>query len=147
MNNLIKTIIPLIDENMSLEDLDESTGFIDCYLEDKNRPWLIDHIFLMYKWGDTKSTKIFYKFRAMKSFYGYRIVYINKECYIVYTFTINPSIKSLRKGYSILRDNLKLRILRFWQFKDDWISINVMKDAITCGPVVSILPEEDYIHE
>lgn len=147
MNNIIKAIIPLIDESISLDDIKDSTGFVDCYLEDKNRPYLDSHIFLLYKWGDVKSTKVFYKFKKVKSFYGYKIMYINGESYIVYTFTSNINIRRISGGNIILGDCLKLRILRFWQFTDNWVTFNIMRGTIMCDPPSSILPEEDYIED
>lgn len=147
MKNIIKAIIPLIDESITLDDIKDDTGFVGCYLEDKNRPYLDGHIFLLYNWGNVKSTKVFYKFRKAKSFYGYRIMYINGECYIVYTFTSNINIKRLSGGNIILGDCLKLRILRFWQFTDKWVTFNIMRGTIMCDPPSDILPEEDYIEE
>lgn len=146
MSNIYKIIIPLIDENISLNDVQDDT-FVDCYLEDKNRPFLDNHIFLMYKWGDEKSTKVFYKFRDIKSFYGYKITYINGESYIIYAFTSNVNIKHLCNGNILLGTLLKLRILRFWQFTDKWITFNIMRGTIMCDPPSNILPEEDYIED
>lgn len=146
MSNIYKTIIPLIDENISLDDIQDDT-FIDCYLEDKNRPFLDNHIFLMYEWGDKKSTKVFYKFRNIKSFYGYKIIYIGGKSYIIYTFTSNKNIKHLRNGNILLGSLLKLRILRFWQFTDKWVTFNIMRGTVMCDPPSNILPEEDYIEE
>lgn len=146
MSNIYKTIIPLIDDKISLEDILDDT-FVDCFIEDINRPFLDCHIFLLYKWGENKSTKVFYKFREIKSFYGYKIMYINGESYIVYAFTSNPIINRLKKGNTILGDISKLRILRFWQYTDDWVTINVMRGTVTCDPPSGTVPEEDYLEE
>ena len=147
MSNIAKVIIPLVDEKLSLEDLSEATGFEGIYFEDINRPYLDDHIFLMYDWNDKKSTKVFYKFRNMKSFYGYKIIYINRVPHIVYTFTSNSLINRLKRGTAILRDINKLRILQFWQFKDAWIALNVARGTVTSDPPNEIVPEEDYLPE
>ncbi len=146
MSNIYKAIIPLIDENISLDDIQDST-FIGCYTEDINRPYLDNHIFLLYEWGNNKSSKVFYKFRGMKSFYGYKVIYIKGKSFIVYTFTSNKNINILKNGNMILGDITKLRILRFWQFSDKWITYNIMRGTITCDPPTSILPEEDYLPE
>lgn len=146
MSNIYKAIIPLIDENISLDDILDDT-FVGCYLEDKNRPFLDSHIFLLYKWGDKKSTKVFYKFRNIKSFYGYKVMYINNESYIVYTFSSNPNIRRISSGNIILGSLLKLRILRFWQFTDKWVTFNITRGTVVCDPPNSVLPEEDYIEE
>jgi len=146
MSNIYKVIIPLIDENISLDDIQDDT-FVDCYVEDINRPFLDNHIFLMYKWDNKKSSKVFYKFRDIKSFYGYKIVYINGKSYIIYTFTSNANIRRLINGNVLLGDLTKLRILRFWQFTDKWVMFNIMRGTVMCDPPNNILPEEDYIEE
>lgn len=147
MSNIAKVIIPLVDDVLSLEDLSEKTGFEGVYFEDINRPYLDNHVFLMYNWDDKKSTKIFYKFRNMKSFYGYKIIYINRIPHIVYTFTSNSLINRLKRGTAILRDINKLRILQFWQFKDAWVALNVARGTVACDPPTEIVPEEDYLPE
>lgn len=147
MSNIIKAIIPLVDESITLDDIKEDTGFVDCYLEDINRPYLDNHVFLLYKWGNPMSTKVFYNFKKAKSFYGYNIIYINGESYIVYTFTSNENIKRLSNGNILLGDCLKLRILRFWQFTDKWVTFNIMRGTIICDPPSGKVPEGDYVEE
>lgn len=147
MSNISKVIVPLVDEKLSLEDLSDKEGFEGIYFEDINRPYLDDHIFLMYNWDDKKSTKVFYKFRNMKSFYGYKIIYINRVPHIVYTFTSNSLINRLKRGTAILRDVNKLRILQFWQFKDAWVALNVARGTVISDPPTEIVPEEDYLPE
>lgn len=147
MSNLAKVILPLIDDNISLEDIAEDTGFVGIYTEDINRPYLDDHVFLMYNWNDVMSTKVFYKFKNMSSFYGYKIIYLKGIPYIVYTFTSNSLINRLKKGVAILRDVNKLRILQFWQFKDAWVALNVARGTVTDDSPRDILPEEDYMPE
>ena len=147
MSNIAKLIIPCIDNTLSLEDFSDDAGFVDCYTEDINRPYLDYHIFLMYKWGKIKSTKVFYKIKKIPSFYGYKIIYINGESYIIYTFTSNCLINRLKSGLTILGDINKARILRFWSFKDSWVTSNVMRGTITCGPLPNIVPEEDYLED
>ena len=146
MSNIYKAIIPLIDNSISLDDIQDET-FVGCFVEDKNRPYLDNHLFLLYKWGENKSIKVFYKFKQSKSFYGYRVMYINGESYIVYAFTSNPNINRLKKGNAILEDVSKLRILRFWQYKDDWVTWNIARGTVMGDPASGTVPEEDYLEE
>ena len=145
MSNITKTIIPFIDNNLSLDDFSENEGFVGVYYEDINRPYLDNHIFLMYNWDDKKSTKVFFKFKNIPSFYGYKIIYLSKKAYIVYTFTSNMLINRLKNGTCILRDVNKQRILQFWQFKDAWVTLNTLRGTIVCDPPKDILPEEDFM--
>jgi hypothetical protein len=147
MSNIAKVILPLVDNSISLDDISEKTGFIAMYTEDINRPYLDDHIFLMYNWSDKKSAKVFYKFRELPSFYGYKIIYLKGVPHIVYTFTSNSLINRLKKGTAILRDINKLRVLQFWQFKDAWVSLNVTRGTVAGDPLQDVLPEEDYMPE
>ena len=145
MSKIAKLVAPLIDGCLSIDDFSENDGFIDLYFEDINRPWLDNHIFLMYNWDDKKSTRVFFKYKKVKSFCGYKIIYVNKKSYIIYTFTSNSLINRLKNGVAILRDVNKQRILQFWQFKDAWITLNVMRGTITCDPPSNIVPEEDFM--
>lgn len=147
MSNIEKVILPLIDNGISLDDISEKNGFVAMYTEDINRPYLDDHIFLLYNWSNKKSTKVFYNFRDLPSFYGYKIIYLKGVPYIVYTFTSNSLINRLKRGTAILRDVNKLRVLQFWQFKDAWISLNVTRGTVAGDPPQDVLPEEDYLPE
>lgn len=145
MSNIEKVIIPLINDDISIEDISESNGFIGIYFEDINKPYLDNHIFLLYNWSNNKSVTVFYKYKKLSSFYGYRIIYLKNIPYIVYIFTSNMLINRIKKGTGILRDINKVRILQFWQFKDAWITLNVMRGTIISDPLNSILPEEDFM--
>ena len=48
MNNLLKLAIPLLNTDIKLSDIDSTTGFVGAYFEDINKPYLTDHMFLMY---------------------------------------------------------------------------------------------------
>lgn len=145
MSELKKVITPLIDTGISIEDISESEGFVDIFFEDINRPYLDNHVFLLYDWGKKKSTKVFYKYKNLSSFYGYKVMYIEGKPYILYAFTSNGLINRLKRGIAILRDVNKQRILQFWQFKDAWITLNVMRGTITCDPPEDYVPEEDFM--
>lgn len=145
MSKLKKVVFPLIDEGLSIDDLSEEKGFVDMYFEDINRPYLDNHLFLLYNWNDKRSSEVFYKYKSLPTFYGYRVMYINNVPYIVYTFISNSLINRLKNGAAILRDINKQRILQFWQFSDAWITLNVMRGTVTCDPPEDFVPEEDFI--
>lgn len=146
MSTFERTIVPLIDSELELKDFDEDTGFVGAYVEDVDRPYLDNHVFLLYRWTDDirKRTLIFYKFRELKSFHSYRIIYIDGQPMIVYTFTSNMDINHLKRGGNVIRDVSKQRILQFWNFTDSWITLNVMRGTIAGSPS-SPLPLEDYM--
>ena len=147
MSKFEKITLPLIDSGFSKEDIKEDTGFKGLYFKDVDRPYLDNHIFMLYKWDNNNSntTKIFYKFRDLKSFYGYKIKYIDNEAYAVYAFTSNALVNRLKQGSSCLRDVNKARILEFWGLDDAWITLNVIRGTIACDRTLNSLPLEDYL--
>ena len=65
----------------------------------------------------------------------------------MYKVSNRGRIKNISKGNIILGDCLKLRILRFWQFTDNWVTFNIMRGTIMCDPPSDIVPEEDYVSD
>ena len=47
-NLTTKLIIPLLDDNIVLEDVSEESGFVNAYTDDINKPFYDNHIFLLY---------------------------------------------------------------------------------------------------
>lgn len=143
-----KIIIPLINSELSMKDFKDSTGFVGAYTEDTDRPYLDNHVFLMFKWNKDvpNGVDVFYKFRELNSFHSYKVRYINNEPYIVYTFTSNRDINHLKRGGNFIGESSKQRILQFWMFTDNVVTINVMRGTIASTPTPP-LPPEDYIAE
>jgi len=149
MSNLMKLAIPLLNPNITIKDIEGSSGFVDAFFEDKNKPSLTDHLFLMYD-TNAKSKDVatcFYKLNKFTNRYSTRIARINGKPYTVYCFTINRVIKLLRDGNIMLSLEQKKRILDFWDHKDPWITNNVLLGTMYEHPEPSILPEEDYAPE
>lgn len=146
MSNLLKIAIPLLNKDLTLNDIDKSNGFIDAYFEDINKPSLTYHMFLMYDYNCKSKdfSNILYKLNGLDNKYSMRIVYIKEKPYYVFTFTINKQIQLLRDGCILLNEKQKERVLKFWEWKDGWISNNVLLGVTYEHPEKSILPEEDY---
>lgn len=146
MSNLMKIAIPLLNENLTLQDIQKQSGFVDAYFEDINKPALDSHLFLMYD-ADTKGNDFancLYKLKNLDNRYSNRVAYIKNKPYYVYTFTINNVIRRLRDGNIILNPAQKQRVLEFWNHKDGWITNNILLGTMYEHPNASILPEEDY---
>lgn len=145
----MKLAIPLLNPDIKLSDIESTSGFVEAYFEDINKPHLTDHIFLMY--DDTikgnNVAKRFCKLGKLNSCYGTRMVRINGKLYTVYIFTINKTIRNLRAGNILLSVSQKEKILDFWDHKDPWITNNVLLGTMYEHPEPSILPEEDYVPE
>ena len=145
----MKLAIPLLNSDIKLSDLQDSSGFVGAYFEDKNKPYLVDHLFLMYddsiKGNDV--AKRHYKLYRLNSCHSSRIARINGKSYTVYVFTINSTIKNLRTGNILLSVSQKQRILDFWDHTDSWITNNVLLGTMYEHPEPQVLPEEDYAPE
>ena len=143
----IKLILPLIDESLTLDDISQKAGFAGIYTLDINRPYLTHHIFLIYKRDPTDEfLRIREKLPTLKSFYNKKNVKINGILYVVYTFTINPSIKNIRKSaLSMLGKTDRTRIGKFWKFTDVDITDFLLGYSYLGEEFKdSVLPEEDY---
>lgn len=145
----MKLAIPLLNSDIDLSDIQDSSGFVGAFFEDKNKPHLVDHLFLMYDdniKGDNVA-KRHYKMYRLNNRHSSRIVRINGKSYTVYVFTINRTIKNIRSGNILLSVSQKQRILDFWDYKDSWITNNVLLGTMYEHPEPSVLPEEDYAPE
>lgn len=147
MANTLKLMIPLLNENFKLSDFTESTGFVDGYLEDINRPSLVNHIFLLYDGNLDTVEKIERdeRFRSFSSLYSRKVIFISGNPYMLYTFVcISKEMQRIRDGkLPYKREDLK-KIMLFWTLHDNLmfeIACNGKIQLITEGLVV---PEEDY---
>ena len=95
MNAAYKLIIPLLDKNLTLEDISPEAGFIDVFSEDINKPYLDNHIFLLYDLTNT-SAKAYSrnkKLESSKKLYDKYIITISGNEFIVYVFIASRTIK------------------------------------------------------
>lgn len=146
MSNLLKIAIPLLNDKLTLEDIDEKNGFVGAYFDDKNRPSLTNHLFLLYdaECKEKEFANVLYKLNNLDNKYSNKVIHINEKPYFVYTFTVNKTINHLRDGNIFLSDKQKQDVLKFWNWKDAWIANNVLLGALYEHPEESTLPEEDY---
>lgn len=145
MNNLLKLIIPLLNDNISLNDISVESGFIDAYTFDINRPEN-GYIYLMYdaQLRNKSTAKRYFKFLNLPEYKTSRIIHIKNKSYLLYVFSItNKVIRDLVKGLVLLNNNQKTRILQFWGFTDMFVQ-NVILNNINFLQSKYDVPEEDY---
>lgn len=147
MSTQIKLIIPLLNKNIKKTHLTERAGFVNAYTWDKNRPFLDNHIFLLYDDSirTEDSSKRFYEFSKMDSLYDMKYIYINNHMYVLYIFNIIDSdIKYFLKGLRHKKDSTFARILQFWG-GDDISILKYLNKTLTayCCTGESV-PEEDF---
>ena len=104
MNLKEKCILPLINRNISKNDIASNTGFAGLALEDLNNEAITNCIFLIYKVVDTKEYKdTVTKLKSLNNLYTVLYHTIDKVNYRVFVFTINDfykkEIEYIKDGY------------------------------------------------
>lgn len=147
MSTSLKFIIPLLDNNLTLQDLSLKAGFLGAYTQDINRPYLDNHIFLVYApicWTKEAENRRD-KFETLKTIYRKYYVTIDGQNYLVYAFVLNRAIKSIMSNCVMLSSKEKFRIISFWNLTDKDINEFMMNPLYLIGEFKElVLPEEDY---
>jgi len=144
----MKLIIPLLDEAITTSDISEKAGFIDGYTYNKNKPYLDNHIFLMYDADDVNKNTIQREINLNKSpnLYGKDYIRAGGKNYVLYVFVItNSDIKNLLKGLRHSKSKSFARICEFWDGKDRVVNkylCDLLPGVYCSGESV---PEEDYL--
>lgn len=149
MSLQFKLIIPLLDEQITKKDISPTAGFVDAYSEDINRPYLDNHIFLLYASSvlTNESFETEKKLSSSKNLYGKYKIYIGNTYFILFAFTIiNKSIKSIMNNACALSDNDKMRIFAFWNLTDADVNRYMLNPLYVMYSkfVNNVIPEEDY---
>ena len=144
----MKLIIPLLGLDFKKEDFELSSGFIEAYSYDINRPYLDNHIFLLYVDEVTnESISRDARFKKIPSFYNKLIIQINGISFVCYTFVItNKVINDIKSDSATIPENGLLRIYKFWNFTDDEVN-HFMFDIIYLQSHLfenKSVPEWDY---
>lgn len=147
MSTQMKLIIPLLDPNITKDDLSQEAGFVDAYLYDINRPSLVDNVFLMYKadTSDKKAVSREERFNDSPFMRSKTFIHVNDVCYIVYAFNIlNKDIRSLKKGLPISTLKNYSRILSFWKGSEDDVNKAIIWTSEPYSVQIEQVPEADY---
>mgnify|MGYP007054770753 CR=1 FL=1 len=144
-----KLLIPLLDDNITKEDVSPNSGFVAAYTEDINRPYLDNHIFLLY---DTEVNTIeamnrYKKFRCLDTLYNYRYVIVNRKHYMIYTFTRvnNKEITNIINTGLVSKHKDALNIYNFWKDLDEDTTRRIFKLKYSNSiELIHSVPEEDY---
>ena len=147
MSTQMKLIIPLIDPNITKEDLSEKAGFVDAYLYDINRPSLTDNVFLMYR-TDTNDKSAIHreeKFKDSPYVRSKTFIHVNDVCYVIYAFNIiTQDVRLLKRGLPVSTIKNNSRILSFWEGKDDAVNKAILWTSEPYSVQTQTVPEADY---
>lgn len=144
-----KLIIPLLDNVITKADLSEKAGFVGAYSEDINRPYLDNHIFLLYAYNvlTNEAIETWKKLKEARNLYNVYKFKIKNIPFIMFAFTIiNKSIKYIIYDSIALNENEKMRIISFWNLQDADINRYMLnpKCVMYNKFVNNVIPEQDY---
>ena len=152
MSKIMKTIVPLLDENLTRKDLSKKAGFCGAFVKDKNRPGLDNHIFLMYDISNPteENHKREARFRKQTNIYSEKVVFIKGIPYKIYAYPrlnsdINYTLKH-KLGPKYIKNTL--RVMKFWNFTDEELDRFLLSDRLSkLEYKCKTIPEADYMHE
>ena len=144
MSRFEQIILPLLSSSIKPDDFTDSTGFMETYTSDPDRPSGDDEFFILFDDSIRSEQSIdrarrYNTCRYLKHTYT---KYISGNPYIVYSFWINPAIKHLYKGTFTLDANQKLQIAQFWGVSD--ITQDVLTNTIIQSCIEHPMPLADY---
>ena len=123
MNFIHKFILPLLDKGLSLEDISEDVGFCGMATYDPNRPYLDNHIFLIYSMVMTNKAIAVRKKLASLGIYNKIDCRIKGNPYRIFCFPIiGKSILNLTSNVIGLSDSELMQVYKFWGFTDSEIN-------------------------
>ena len=121
-------ILPFLFNNKEI--FCDEYGFINAYSSDINRPYLDNHVFILFEYDPSKYDHINKYVRKNKYFYDSKHIFINGVFYIEYIMVIidNKSlINNIKEGeFSSISTEDRFKIINFW--KD--ISYSYLKDLL-----------------
>ncbi len=147
-----KYILPFLFENKAI--FNENTGFVNAYVEDINRPYVENCIFVVFKYTPNSYGIVDEILTGNKNFYNKYNIYIDNVFYIEYAFTIpndkKITIDVLINGYNCISSEDKTKISNFWKYTDYTKLEDLYRPQFSTLDMVSlreneIVTEEDYI--
>lgn len=137
MSQIEKLLIPLIDENIVLEDIN-TNDFLGVYTEDINSPG-VDHLYLVFEYDISNLRP-----NLSKSGIDYVRRIGDKLCHI-YKFPRLPDIKKILSGnYTELSNSGISRIYTFWNNIDNITANYPFNRTLANEKYYRVIPEETY---
>lgn len=153
MSTFEKIVIPFIDGEITSMDLTKSSGFIDSYTSDPDKPSGEKEIFLVFddrirNEHVTKRAVHLDKSRSLKRKY---VKLVDHVPYYVYVFCIKPGLRISTEGIVHLSSEEKISVLQFWNFPNDLTKLLVGDSSIATVythemPLADFYPDE-YVQE
>lgn len=138
------------DKDLSKGEI-KINGFLDVFFDDIERPYLDNHVFIMYDTNkvDGDYVRLLSKIENMPNYYSSYNIMISGVWYKVFCFTLNPKYKKefdlLKKGkLTSIKSLTKSTILEYNFDEIADLSIFMSEDI---PELEKIIPEQDFIPE
>ncbi len=135
-----------MDESLAFGDISPTSGFVDSYTSDPDRPSSENVVYLTYddsiRTDDTKRRPArLTKSKNVKYTY---VKMIDNKPIMVYKFYIKPEIRKLFSGHVELTPEQVTRVFEFWGFASD-VSKYLCDNKNKYVGVEHNMPLEDYV--
>ena len=142
--------LPVIFKEYNPNLFNKMYGFVSMYTKDINKPYLCNHLFLVYRLDPLNIPRFTRIYSLYDTFYTTYVTIINKEAYQVYAFLIpiqyRDTINKICDGYrSSISLETKTMINNFWRFPQKSYDYWDLFENITPteDKLEKIIPEED----
>lgn len=121
MSKFAKVVMPLIMNDIKLDDFSEKSGFVDIYTYDPDNPGDYRSIYFVVNDDVRNALSIDRARRFVKSpsFKGSYIKRCNNIPYKVYKLNMAPSVNKMKNGVISPTYDERARILQFWGITSD----------------------------
>ena len=121
MSKFAKVVIPLIMNDIKLDDFSEKSGFVDIYTYDPDNPGDYRSIYFVVNDEVRNALSIDRARRFVKSpsFKGSYVKRCNNIPYKVYKLNMTPSVSKMKNGVISPTYDERARILQFWGITSD----------------------------
>ncbi len=138
MSKFAKVVMPLIMNDIKLDDFSEKSGFVDIYTHDPDNPGDYRSIYFVVNDDVRNALSIdrarrFVKSPSLKGVYTKRC---NNMPYMVYKLSMTPSTYKMKDGVISPTLEERARILQFWGLTSD------IGRLLLCNSTLSV--ETDY---
>lgn len=121
MSKFAKVVMPLIMNDIKLDDFSEKSGFVDIYTYDPDNPGDYRSIYFVVNDDVRNALSIDRARRFIKSpsFKGSYVKRCNNIPYKVYKLNMAPSVNKMKNGVISPTYDERARILQFWGITSD----------------------------
>lgn len=143
-------ILPFIFESSEL--FQDKYKFINAYVEDINRPFLDNHILLIFEYDSKINNDLESKITQNDWFCAKYDLFINGIFYIEYVFIIphqyKKIINAIKDGYfNSIDENSKIKIISFWKNQDFSYLKELLNNSMDLTKIKSLIDRNEIVTE